>query len=85
MVSGTTVRWLSAISSGSGAVVVVVAVTTTFVLPTLPSPFSLFLFSPLPFMDAQMSFWISTDPCHLGRTAFFDIFVDSFFLVSPQK
>ncbi len=30
---------------------------------------------------AQLSFWLDTDPCTLSMTAFFDIFVDSFFLV----
>ena len=29
----------------------------------------------------QMSFWYDSDPCHLSYTAFFDVFVDSFFLV----
>ena len=32
----------------------------------------------------QLSFWVDNDPCKLGMTTYFDIFVDTFFLVSRR-
>ena len=35
----------------------------------------------LPYLPPQLSFWIDKDPCILAITAYFDILVDTFFLV----
>ena len=33
---------------------------------------------------AQLSFWVSDNPCYTFPTLYFDVFVDTFFLVRPQ-
>ena len=34
---------------------------------------------------AQLSFWVSDNPCYTFPTLYFDVFVDTFFLVRPQQ